>query len=203
MIIGLNCGHTLPDGGSQGAVGFINESTENRRVGKALTEILENNGHTVVDCTNDVASDVNANLRQIVNMANGEPIELFVSIHFNAGGGKGVECYTYSDKSSVYGTSKKITENISKLGFANRGAKIRPSLYVLKNTRAPALLVEVCFVDTKSDVDLYRKVGAEQIAYAIAQAIDENIVIKDIASTELTEVDEIVQAFVLLHSDFK
>ena len=33
------------------------------------------------------------------------------------------------------------------------------------------MLIEVCFVDTKSDADLYNEVGADRIAEAISDAI--------------------------------
>ena len=41
-------------------------------------------------------------------------------------------------------------------------------LYVLKNTKAPAMLIECCFVDDKDDVALYDyKSMAEAIVYGI------------------------------------
>ena len=38
-------------------------------------------------------------------------------------------------------------------------------------TKAPACLVEICFVDSEEDAMLYRKLGAERIAAAICEAI--------------------------------
>ena len=44
----------------------------------------------------------------------------------------------------------------------------RIDLYVLKNTKAPAMLVECCFVDDKNDVALYDyKAMASAIVYGI------------------------------------
>ena len=57
------------------------------------------------------------------------------------------------------------------LGFTNRGVKTSTSLYVLKNTKSPALLIEVCFVDDKDDCNLYKKVGADKIGKAIAEGL--------------------------------
>ena len=39
------------------------------------------------------------------------------------------------------------------------------------NTSMPSALVEICFVDTKSDVELYLRVGAEKVADAIVKGI--------------------------------
>ena len=44
-------------------------------------------------------------------------------------------------------------------------------LYVVKNTKAPAILVELFFLDNKTDQTLYNKVGYAAIAKAIADAI--------------------------------
>lgn len=195
MIIGINAGHTISGQPGSGAIGYINESNETRIVAKKLINLLCNQGHIVYDCTNDIANSELSNLRNIVNLANSENLDLFISIHFNAGGGKGTECYTYSNQSKAYKISEKITNNISKLGFVNRGTKVKPSLYVLKNTKAPALLVEVCFVDTKSDAELYNEIGSEKIAYAIAQAIDDNIVYKSNNEKSNLDVHYLVDEF--------
>lgn len=168
MKIGVNCGHTKSGEGC-GAIGFINESDETRKVGYKLMEYLKKAGHTVYDCTNDKAASTNANLSAIVSMANSVPLDLFVSIHFNAGRGKGVECYTYGGKK--HAEAVNICRNIYRLGFQNRGVKDGSHLYVIKHTNAKAILVEVCFVDTKSDTDLYELRGADEIAKAICKAI--------------------------------
>ena len=57
------------------------------------------------------------------------------------------------------------------MGFINRGIKNGSNLYVIRRTNARAMLVEVCFVDTRSDVDLYKKVTAQGVAQAIGDAI--------------------------------
>ena len=42
MKIGINCGHTVSGQPGCGAVGFINESDETRKVGYKLMEYLKN-----------------------------------------------------------------------------------------------------------------------------------------------------------------
>ena len=97
MKFGINCGHTVSGAGS-GAVGIINESVETRAVGNALIDLLIDNGHEVVNCTINKAVTQNAYLKEVVNLANDKTLDYFISVHFNAGGGEGVEVYTYKGK---------------------------------------------------------------------------------------------------------
>lgn len=168
MKIGINCGHTVSGTAGCGAVGFIDESVETRKVGNKLMLLLSNEGHKVYDCTNDYADSTSSNLSQIVEMANAQPLDLFVSIHFNAGGGKGTEVYTYGGKQ--HAEAVNVCNALHALGFVNRGVKDGSGLYVVKRSNAKAMLIEVCFVDT-SDADLYKSLGADAIAGAIYKAI--------------------------------
>ena len=177
MVIGINCGHTKSGTMGSGAVGYINESNETRAIGYALIGMLKEYGHTVYDCTNDIASSVTSNLQNICTLANAQYLDLFVSIHLNAGGGKGCECYTYGGKQ--HNEAIRINQKLNQLGFNNRGIKDGSQLYVIKNTKAKAILIEVCFVDTQSDTKLYQSLGAETIARAIAEAITGKAVTKN------------------------
>ncbi len=180
-VVGINCGHTASGAGS-GAVGYLNESKETRNVGKKLMEILKKEGVKVVDCTIDKASSQDAYLSKSVQLANNQDLDYFISIHFNAGKGKGVEVYTYEGRQ--FQDARDVCVKISELGFENRGVKSGTGLYVVRKTKAKSMLIEVCFVDTKSDADLYKKVGYDDVAKAIAEAILD-YVIKEKTSTEI------------------
>lgn len=173
MKIGINCGHTVSGQPGAGAVGYLDESVETREVGKRLMTLFRTAGHTVYDCTDDYAVSENDNLSKIVNLANKQPLDLFVSIHFNSGGGRGTEVFTYG------GSSFKEAENVCKAiesaGFVNRGIKDGSSLYVIRRTNAKSMLIEVCFVDT-SDAEIYKRIGA----YAVAGAIFKGITGKEV-----------------------
>ena len=185
MRIGINCGHTVSGQPGCGAIGFIDESMETRNVGKALIELFKNGGHTVVDCTNDYAKSTSENLATIVAMANAQPLDLFVSIHFNAGGGRGTEVYTYGGAKLPEAVS--VCGSIAALGFNNRGVKDGSSLYVVRRTSATAMLIEICFVDS-DDAEKYRSVGYDKIAAAIYSAITGGAT----GANEYTEVKDIV-----------
>ena len=45
----------------------------------------------------------------------------------------------------------------SKVDLPDRGGKYRDDLYFLNNTDEPAILIEVCFVDSSVDADHYRR----------------------------------------------
>ncbi len=170
MIIGINCGHTVSGTAGSGAVGFLNESDETRAIGNILIDMLRKRGHTVINCTNDRASSVTENLAMICDIANAQYLDAFISIHLNSGGGTGCEAYTYDGKNRAF--ADEMTRALSGLGFRDRGIKNGSYLYVIRNTKAPACLLEVCFVDNKEDADRYRTSGAERIAEALCDAID-------------------------------
>lgn len=176
MRINVHAGHN-PDGKSAcGAIGFIRESTEARKVKDAVISQLRQLGHTVYDCTcEDGTSQANV-LTKIVNACNSRTVDLDVSIHFNAGAvdstGNGIttgtEVWLYSTGSNAKPYAENVCTAIAALGFRNRGIKYSTGLYFLKNTKAPAMLVESCFVDDKDDVQLYDyQKMAEAIVYGI------------------------------------
>lgn len=171
MKIGVNDGHTLSGAGT-GAVGVIKEGEHTRLVGEEVRRLLKEKGIAVFNCTVDYAETTNESLSLVVQQANREDLDWFISIHFNAGGGQGVEVYTYEGRQ--YQDAIDVCNNISALGFNNRGVKVGTGLYVIRRTKAKSMLIEVCFVDTE-DANKYLKVGHKAIAKAIVDALDDHI----------------------------
>lgn len=176
MKINVHAGHN-PDGKvACGAVGLIKESTEARAVKNEVIRLLKSLGHTVYDCTCEDGSNTTDVLKKIVSKCNANTVDLDVSIHFNAGvndksgNGQttGTEVLVYSASSKAKSYAENTCKSIASLGFKNRGVKVRSDLYFLKNTKAPAMLVECCFVGDKDDVKLYNyKEMAAAIVYGI------------------------------------
>ena len=154
----------------QGASGVFSETKEDRNVKNFVISKLKALGHEVYDCTDEDGATQSKNLVNIVNKCNAHSVDLDVSIHFNAsnGAGHGVEVLVYSDSSKAKPYAQNIVNAIAGLGFTNRGLKVRNDLYVLKKTKAPALLVECCFCDNQNDANIY---NAEKMADAIVKGI--------------------------------
>lgn len=189
MIINVHAGHGLPGQVACGAVGLLDESREARIIKNKVIVKLSNLGHEVYDCTCDNGKSQGDVLQKIVSMCNAHRADLDVSIHLNAGGGSGTEVLVYDKTSnSPVAVAENIARSISALGFKNRGVKIRPDLYVLKRTKAPALLVECCFVDSQED---YNRYSAEEIATAIVKGITGQTVSGG-SSTPTTNVPDVI-----------
>ncbi len=176
MRINIHAGHNADGRLACGAIGFIRESTEARRVKDAVISMLRQLGHTVYDCTVDDAAGEDANLNQIVEKCNANDVNLDVSIHFNsgardsAGNGRttGTEVYVYNSSSKARPYAEKVCQSIAMLGFRNRGVKYSTGFRVLRKTKSPAMLVECCFVDDRDDVQLYDcQAMAEAIVFGI------------------------------------
>lgn len=177
MRINVHAGHN-PDGKiACGAISIIKESTEARKVVKKLKKILRERGHTVYDCTTNIGTSQRNVLERTVKKCNAHPVDIDVSIHFNAGAndrkgnGKttGCEVLVYSLKGNAFKYAESVCRSIESLGLKDRGVKERRDLYVLRHTNAPAMLVECCFVDDKDDVKRYT---AKKMAKAIADGIE-------------------------------
>lgn len=166
MKIGIDLGHGCAYDG--GAVGLIKEEEIINTVGNKVISKLRALGHNVIECRPSTASSTSNSLNKRCSTANNNNVELFVSIHANAGGGVGTEIYTYNAKQHSYAVN--VLNNICSLGFRNRGIKSGNDLAVINGTRAEAMLIEICFVDTQSDVDLYRN-NIENIADAIVKGL--------------------------------
>ena len=152
-----------------GASGIFSETEEDRKVKDAVISKLRQLGHTVYDCTDNDGATQSQNLTNIVRNCNAHNVDLDISIHFNAsdGNGHGTEVYLYGNGKHRE-AGERIVNEISKLGFRNRGIKDGSRLYVVTNTKALALLIECCFCDNAEDARIY---NAEAMAAAIVKGI--------------------------------
>ena len=184
MKIAIDKGHCLygfdtsADGRSVG--GFL-ESEYDRILGDKIINLLRQNGHEVVDVTVDNGnqfSSMYGSLGARTSKANANGVDLYIAIHFNAGGGRGVETYlaprSYYGSDSSYNTNlgyaSRVQQKMVSLGFVNRGVKTE-EFYVLTNTNAHAILIETCFCDSVADKQLYDSLGADRVAKAIVEGI--------------------------------
>lgn len=156
-----------------GASALLDELTEDRKVKDSVIKYLRVLGHEVLDVTPpDSTSTSSGDLSYGVNKANEWGADLFASFHFNKAydsynGALGSEVCVYSN----YDIAQRVVDALGLLGFKNRGQKIRTELYELRNTSMKSMIVETCFVEATEDVSLYKKLGADVIGKAIAEAI--------------------------------
>ncbi|MCQ2456344.1 MAG: N-acetylmuramoyl-L-alanine amidase [Clostridia bacterium] len=93
-----------------------------------------------------------------VNEANSWGADFFLSLHTNASSSPsaaGTEAYVYSIPGAAQILAENIVGKLSNLvGFRNRGVYARPTLYVLRKTRMPAVLVELGFITNPYEATL-------------------------------------------------
>jgi N-acetylmuramoyl-L-alanine amidase len=164
---GIDKGHNCPY--DTGAVGVRKEDNLTLALGDKVIEYLRLQGHEVTDCTPVTASSLTESLYLRSTVANRDNVDFFLSIHFNAGGGKGTEAYAMSDAGRAF--AARLVEEVVSLGFIDRGVKLGSGLYVIRNTNAPAVLLEVAFVDSQEDMDKVDTVGIDAIAKRIVKAL--------------------------------
>lgn len=170
MKIGLRGGHS-PN--CKGAIGILDEQAEVRKIYNAMVPMLQIAGHTVINCNSNAAT-VDGELSEGTNRANANNCDMYITIHMNASGasGHGVECWLYNDGNATMNTiADRINMNFAAKGFTNRGRKYSTELHDLNASSMPAMIVETLFCDNQYDADLYRKIGAEEIARLIVNGI--------------------------------
>ncbi|MCC0658510.1 N-acetylmuramoyl-L-alanine amidase [Clostridioides sp. ES-S-0123-01] len=177
MKIAIVPGHTLTGKGT-GAVGYIDEGKENRILTDLIVKWLKQGGATVYTGKIDKSNNY---LSEQCQIANKQDIDLAVQIHFNANNTTlnpmGTETIYKTNNGKMY--ANRVNDKLSMV-FKNRGAKTDTrGLYWLSHTKAPAILIEVCFVDSKADTNYY--IRHKDI---VAKLIAEGILNKTIDNTE-------------------
>lgn len=186
----VHAGHNPSGKIACGAVGILDESKEARVIVKKVIALLKKNGISAVDCTVNNGTSQSDVLKKICAKCNAQKnIDLNISVHLDCGAcdtkgngkttgtsvlvlpvpgdNKKMEKTLKTNKGDV---AKRVCNQIGKIGFRNRGVKAATGLYFLNQTKAPAILIEVCFVDDKDDAKLYRK-NKDAVAQAIVKAI--------------------------------
>ena len=155
----------------RGASGILDEVEEARKVVEQVATTLRNRGAQVETFHDDVSTTQSENLSRIVNYHNSQDRQLDVSVHFNAyietSNPMGCEVLYVSQAALAANVSLAMSEAAR---FINRGAKLRNDLYFLNETSRPAVLLEVCFVDSQKDAELYGKYFT-QVCAAIAETL--------------------------------
>lgn len=164
--IAIDCGHNAPY--DSGATGIRQEDDMTIETGSRVIAKLKQLGYNVIEVLPPTATSVRNSLQQRTDVANANEVDKFVSIHFNKfnGAANGTEVYYYN--SSATGMAQNVLSSItSNLGFYNRGIKYA-DYYVLRTSNAPAILIEGCFLDSSTDMNIY---NADRLSDAIVNGI--------------------------------
>jgi len=156
-VICIDPGHGGYDPGAcaQGA----REKDITLQIGLQLRDLLRQAGFTVVmtretDLSPGGWTRVDADLRERCRISNLEGADVFLSIHVNAGGGRGAEIYVYGDGGPIKGLAQSVITNVATI-CGTHGRPVRDGgpngtgFAVLCNTEADAMLLEIGFIDSE------------------------------------------------------
>ncbi|MDE6674345.1 MAG: N-acetylmuramoyl-L-alanine amidase [Acetatifactor sp.] len=137
----------------------------------AIGRILEDRG---VDVYYTRTTDIYESPAQKAEEGNQVGADYFVSIHRNfspyPNQYSGVETLVYSRYGAAAQMANNINQQLEAVGFLNLGVNERTNLVVLNRTQMPAVLVEVGFINTYADNQLFDE-RFDDIAQAIANGI--------------------------------
>ena len=173
FFVVIDPGHGGPDPGAIG-IGGMRETDIVLEVSKQVKQLLSDKGVKVrLTRKNEVGLD----LPPRVSFANKMDADVFVSIHANASRGKrrdinGLETFYFRGWRGRL-LAKRIQKQILRVspGSPDRGVK-QGRFYVIKNTKMPAVLVEIGFLTGRLDARRLEKAAhRKRIAYAISKGI--------------------------------
>lgn len=180
ILICLDPGHGDTDAGAVN--GERLEKDDNLRMGLLVREKLEQAGFDNLSVVMTREDDTFLELQQRVDVANEANATLFVSLHRNSGGGKGVEVWTsHLAEKAECRLAKNIMNALEQVGVQKvRGVKHGTagnadiSYTVVGRTEMPACLVELGFLDDAEDnalLDSHWDAYAQAIADGILQMV--------------------------------
>ena len=162
----------------------VYEGVTNRQITSKLVNLLHNEGidfGLVYDEHLDTPLSERVAIADRVYAKN--PNSIYLSIHSNAGGGKGFEVYTSKGQNKSDAVAHlfctKYMEHFSsrfplRKDLTDGDADKEEDFYVLRKTDCPALLVENLFFDNREEAEfLISEVGQMAIAQCLFEAIKE------------------------------
>lgn len=168
----IDQGHN-PSGANAGAEGYgLREQDITYAVGMDLARLLNGDPRFTARVsrttpTESLGASNATSLQRRVYLANSWPADYFVSIHCNANTNpavNGTEVYVYQQRTQAYWLAQHVLNGVVEaVGTKDNGVRLNPSLYVLRRTAMPAILVELAYLTNGNDA---LKLRDEQPAFA-------------------------------------
>ncbi|KXZ39671.1 N-acetylmuramoyl-L-alanine amidase [Alkalithermobacter thermoalcaliphilus JW-YL-7 = DSM 7308] len=149
------------------------EKNDTLEIANLIADELKRHNITVILSRKD---DVTVQLQERVNLANSNNADYFISIHRNAyvpEQSQGVETYIFENASiKSRQLAQKVQRGLVELGFRNRGVKTA-NFYVLRQTKMPAILIEIGFIDNSQDNKLFDSKKDEIVKSIVMSILDQ------------------------------
>lgn len=162
------------------------ESNDVLSIGRAVAEEVSRYGVTVDETR---TSDATVSLNDRSAFENRNIYDYFISFHRNAyepEKARGVETYTYLNPGAKSKSlAQRIQTSLVVLGFVDRGVK-EANYHVLRETEAPAVLIEIGFIDNTGDNNLFDS-KKNEIIKVLAKAILAQVGINYIEPTAIPQ----------------
>ncbi|HHX11268.1 MAG TPA: N-acetylmuramoyl-L-alanine amidase [Clostridiales bacterium] len=162
----IDQGHNPAGSVNAGASGNgLYEGDITYQVGILLSNMLNNDGRFEArvsrpEPTTVLGTSNSSSLQARVQMANSWPADYFISIHCNANVNpaiNGTEIYLYQYGTQANWMADQIMTGITQMvGTNNNGIRLNPTLYVLRTTQMPALLLELAYLTNWADAQKLR-----------------------------------------------
>ena len=149
------------NGGAEG--NGLYEQDLTYKIGCLLAERLKKDGRFEVclsrpDENTVLGTDNTSSLKARVDGAADFHADYFISLHINSfsqNTAKGIEVFSATEGTESYAFGNSLLQGmVDSTGLRNRGMKLNPNLYVLKNTTMPAVLLEMGFISNSEEAAL-------------------------------------------------
>ena len=170
-VIVLDPGH---GGYDPGAVYHgLEEKDLNLKLALQVATSLGRSGAVKVLLTRE--RDIYVSLADRVALSRRAGADLFLSLHANAGGGRGFESFVHGTGDALVEMQEAVHDEVvsalARWSIIDRGLK-QAAFYVLRHNPAPAILIESLFIDNRREAALWQdKRFVETLAGAVVRGV--------------------------------
>lgn len=175
MKVFIGVGHGGSDPGA--VANNTKEKDLNLSIALACRDVLEKHG---VSVKMSRVKDENDTISEEIRECNAFAPDLAIDIHNNAGGGDGAEVFYHHGGGKGKILAENILAEIVKTGQNSRGIKTRKNSQgkdyygFIRETNAPAVIVECAFVDNAEDLKI---LSTEDKRQAMGEAIAKGVLL--------------------------